>query len=171
MSVATGTTLISAEEYLRSTYKPTCEYIDGVLRPKPMPTYKHSKMEFRVCSLISQLDRGFEALPELTVQVREGKYLVPDVAVQQIDKLQQPYPKEPVHLCIEVLSPDDRFSDAMAKCEDYHVWGVKFCWMIDPEKKRCWEYEAGDRPQQVPTPGRINAREIVLSLEDLFAGF
>ncbi len=167
MGVATGTTLISAEEYLRSSYKPACDYIDGVLRPKPTPTYKHGKMEFRVCYLINGLDRGFEAVPEQTVKVREGKYLVPDVAVQQTRNLQQPYPKEPVYLCVEVLSSDDRFSDVAAKCEDYHVWGVQHCWLIDPENKQCWEYETGDRPRQVPTNGQITAGEIVLSLDAL----
>ena len=171
MGMAAGTILISAEEYLRTTYKPACEYIDGLLRPKPMPTYKHGKMELRACNLIDQLNAGFEAVPEQTVRLREGKYLVPDVAVQQIAKLQQPYPSEPIYLCIEVLSPEDRFSDTVAKCEDYHAWGVQFCWIVDPEKQRCWEYEFGDRPRQISPSGQLTAGAIVVSISDLFAGF
>lgn len=163
--------LIPVEEYLRSAYKPSCEYIDGVLRAKPMPTYKHGKMELRVSNLINRLKNGFEAIPEQTVRIREGKYLVPDIAVQRVSELQQPYPGKPVHLCSEVLSPEDRFSEVLAKCEDYHAWGVKFCWLIDPEKKQCWEYESGDRPHQIPEGGRIAAREIIVSLADLFADF
>src|SRR5947209_810341 len=139
--MATGT-LISAEEYLKLSDKPTCEYIDGVLRPKPMPTFKHGKMEKRLLTLIDPFEMDFVAIPELTVKLRERKYLVPDVAVQRVSELQQPWPLKPIHLCIEVLSPEDPFSDAVAKCEDYHAWGVKFCWLIDPEKEQCWEFAA-----------------------------
>jgi hypothetical protein len=43
--------------------------------------------------------------------------------------------------------------------------------MIDPEKKQCWEYEAHDRPHQIPDGGQVAAGEIVLNLRDLFEGF
>jgi len=163
--------LVPVEEYLRSAEKPVPDYIDGMLRPRSMPTYKHGKMQFRVGLLINRLGMGFEAIPEQTVQLREGKYLVPDVAVQRLSELQQPYPTRPVHLCVEVLSPDDRFSDTVAKCEDYHAWGVPFCWIIDPEKKRAWEYRPLDRPHEVGPGGQMQAGEISLTFGDLFAGF
>ncbi len=168
--MATGTSLVTVEEYLKSTAKPNAEYIDGVVRRKPIPAYKHGKMEFRVSKFINDIE-GFDAVPEQTVRLRERKYLVPDVAVQRADSLQQPYPAEPIYLCVEVLSPEDRFSDAVAKCEDYHDWGVQYCWLIDPEKKACWEYPAFDRPRQVPEDGQLAAGAIVLALKDLFEGF
>lgn len=130
MNVATSTSLVTVEEYLKSTAKPNAEYIDGVVRPKPMPTYKHAKMEFRVSKLVNDL-QGFDAVPEQTVKLRERKYLVPDVAVQRSEELQQPYPEKPIYLCVEILSPEDRFSELVAKCKDYHAWGVKYCWIID----------------------------------------
>jgi Uma2 family endonuclease len=164
-------TLLTAEEYLRSTEKPNAEFIDGVVRRKPIPTRKHGKMEFRVTELVDDI-RGFDAVPEQTVKLDNRKYLVPDVAVQCEDELQeQPYPEKPIFLCIEFLSPEARFSELVAKCEDYHNWGVKYCWLIDPEKKQCWEYPAHSRPHQVPEGGRITAGELALDLNDLFAGF
>jgi Uma2 family endonuclease len=171
MSVATSTTLIPVEEYLRTSYKPACDYIDGVLRQKSMPTYRHGKMELRASNLINEPETGFDATPEQTLFLRQGKYLVPDIAVQRVSELQQPYPTKPIHLCIEILSPEDRFSEVVVKCEDYHAWGVRFCWIIDPEEKVGWEYEAGSRPRQVPADGQITAQELSLSLKDLFAGF
>src|SRR5207248_11182748 len=111
MNVATSTTLIPVEEYLRTSYKPACDYIDGVLRQKPMPTYKHGLTEYNVSFLINQPGSEFRAVPEQSVKIREGKYLVPDVAVQRLAELQQPYPEKPIYLCIEVRSPEDRFSE------------------------------------------------------------
>jgi Uma2 family endonuclease len=171
MNVATTPTLISVEEYLRTSYKPACDYIDGVLRQKPMPTYNHSKMQKRLMVLIDGLRSSFDAVPELTVKLTETRYLVPDVAVQRVSELQQPYPTKPVYLCIEVLSPEDRFSEMVAKCEDYHAWGVKFCWIIDPDKKQCWEYESGGRPHDIQASGQITAGEIRLNFDDVFDGF
>jgi Uma2 family endonuclease len=124
MSVATGTSPVTVEEYLRSTEKPNAEYIDGVVRRKPTPTFKHGKMQARLSRLIDDL-REFEATPEQTLGLSERKYLAPDVAVQRIDELQQPIPEKPIFLCIEILSSEDRFSELVAKCEDYHDWGVK----------------------------------------------
>ena len=159
---------IPVEEYLRSTCKPACEYIDGVLRQKPLPAYKHSKLQLRTLNLINQSGAALDAVPELTVRIREGKYLIPDVGVQRIGEIQEPYPTKPIYLCIEVLSPEDRFSDVVAKCEDYHSWGVRYCWIIDPETQQCWEYEAGSRPHQVLTGGKLTTADLALHVTDLF---
>lgn len=102
--VATSTTLISPEEYLRTSYKPAREYIDGILRHKSMPTFMHSRMQKRNIILFERFPE-FDAEPELTIFLREGKYLVPDIVVQRVSELQQPYPTKPVHLCIEIVSP------------------------------------------------------------------
>ena len=169
--MAASPLLVSVEDYLCSSHKPACEYIDGVLRQKPMPTYKHGKMEYRVSLLINTQEIGFEAIPEQTVQVRQAKFLVPDVAVQRIADLQEPYPSKPVHLCVEILSPDDRFADTLAKCQAYHAWGVKNCWIIDPEAKKCWQYSAGEQPHEISEGGQLTAQEISVSVSDLFAGF
>ena len=168
MSMVAETTLISVEEYLRSSFKPNCDYIDGVLRQKPMPTFEHGNVQLVVCELINRLG-GFRATPEQTLRIRDTKYLVPDVAAQRLSELQRPYPSKPVHLCVEILSPGDRFSDAVAKCDEYHEWGVPYCWIIDPQKNRAWQYDAGGRPNEVPADGDISAAPIILSHADIFA--
>jgi Uma2 family endonuclease len=161
-------TLVPEDEYLRTTYKPACDYIDGVLRQKSMPTYKHGRAQGRIVTLINSLSAGFEAIGELTCWVRSGKYLVPDVVVQRIHEIQDPYPVRPVHLCVEILSPEDRFSDTVSKCAEYHAWGVEYCWMIDPEDKVCWEYHSGQRPSPVPGDGRISAGPLSLNTAEIF---
>jgi Uma2 family endonuclease len=164
-----STTLVTVEEYFAISEKPYFEYLDGVLRQKAMPTYDHSQMELRLSNLINHLAIGLTAGPELTVRLTERRILIPDVGVQRRSELQRPYPTKPIFLCIEILSPDDRFSDTVAKCEEYHSWGVPFCWIVDPEDKRCWEYHAGERPHEISEDGRLTAQELVLSVPDMFA--
>jgi Uma2 family endonuclease len=167
--MASGTTLVSEQEYLSTTYRPNCDYIDGVLRQKPMATMKHSAIQGQLIVLINPRFPQFFAGPELTVKIRTGKYLVPDVAVQRRDRRQDPYPEEPIHLCVEILSPEDRFSEALSKCEEYHVWGVETTWIVDPETRQAWEFRKGHRPVEVPPNGSLTADGISILMMDLFS--
>ena len=47
-----------------------------------------------------------QAFPELTVRISPTKYLVPDVVMAT--DFPGPYPTDPVQLCCEILSPEDR---------------------------------------------------------------
>jgi Uma2 family endonuclease len=157
--------LVSVEDYFRHTEKPYCEYIDGVLHPKSMPTTSHALIQYMLLVLLRR--QGVEALPELTVRLSATKYLIPDVVAAQ--SIQSPYPTDPVLLCAEILSPEDRLGATLAKCEHYHAWGVPFCWVIDPEKRTAWQYHAGGEPQRLERDGVLKAGELSISLEELFS--
>ena len=162
-------TLISADEYLRLSCKPNCEYRDGVLIQKPMPTRKHSQTQFRVNKFIDAHFPEFEAGPELTCRLRESRYLVPDVAVQRKDRIQDPYPTDPIHLCVEILSPDDRLSEVIAKCEEYLAWGAPMVWIIDPVNRVAWEFGPNRLLHEIPAGGSLTAPEIAIPLAEIFS--
>lgn len=157
--------LVSVEDYLGRTEKPYCEYLDGVLHPKAMPTKHHALIQFFLVLLLRK--QGFEALSEVTVRLSGTKFLVPDVIAAKT--IRSPYPTEPVLLCAEILSPTDRLGATLAKCELYHAWGVPFCWVIDPEKQTAWQYHAGCEPERVDQGGVLQAGELSVRLEDLFS--
>ncbi len=158
-----STTLVPVEDYLRYTEKPNCEYREGVLYPKPMPTLSHALIQFMLVAMLRKL--GMQAAPELTVRLSPSRYLVPDVVAARV--LQSPYPVEPVTLCCEILSPEDRLGATLAKCEEYHAWGVPFCWIVDPVKRTAWEYHAGAEPFRATA--MLNAGEFAVSTEELFS--
>jgi Uma2 family endonuclease len=158
------TALMPVEEYLRLTEKPYREYRDGVLYPKTMPMTLHGILQLILGAALRRL--GLQAASEVTVRISPTKYLVPDVVAAAV--LQSPYPTDPVLLCCEILSPEDRIGAMLAKCEEYHAWGVPFCWVVDPVKRTAWEYHSGGEPERVNE--RLQAGEISVSLEELFAG-
>lgn len=166
--MAPTSTLVSVEEYLNANYKPACEYREGVLSQKPMPTTRHSVLQFHASSLVNRYG-GYFPCPELTLQISPVRYLVPDVGVQVRSDLQEPYPTRPVHLCIEILSPGDRLAEAAAKCKEYADWGVPHNWVIDPENRRAWQYEQTAGLVEVPSDSALAAGPISVSLADLFA--
>ena len=172
---------------------PNCEYREGVLYPKPMPTTFHGLLEFMLVVMLRRL--GLQAAPEVTVRMSPAKYLVPDVIAAPVlhsaraarpaasglsattpgclvrpgraQFLESPYPTDPVLLCCEILSPEDRLGTMLAKCEEYHAWGVPFCWVIDPVKRTAWEYHSAAEPVRVTSTLRAN--ELSVSLEELFS--
>lgn len=157
------TALMPVEEYLRLTEKPYCKYRDGVVSPKSMATKLHSLVQ---CALLMLLrNQGVQPLPELTVRISATKYLVPDVSVA--GDFPGPYATEPVRLCCEILSPEDRLGATLAKCEEYHAWAVLFCWVIDPVKRTAWEYHSGAEPVHVTT--QLQAGDLGVGIDELFA--
>ena len=102
---------------------------------------------------------------EISVRISEGKILIPDVIASRT--IQEPYPTEPVLLCCEILSPEDRLGSTLAKCDEYHAWGVPFCWVIDPVKRSAWEYHASG--ELIHATGTLQAGEIAVSLTELFS--
>src|ERR1700733_7178198 len=160
-----ATATVSVEDYLRRTEKPYCEYVDGVLYPKAMATKLHALIQFMLQVLLRRQE--MTVLAEEHCRLSSTKYLIPDVIAAPV--LEGPYATEPVLLCVEILSPEDRVGAMLAKCEQYHAWGVPFCWVIDPEKQTAWQYHSGIEPEHVSRTGTLTAGQLNVSLEDLFA--
>ena len=166
-AMTTGTA-VSVEEYLRTSYEPSCEYVDGVLVPKAMGTRKHGKIQARLPALIETAFPQYEVITELTVRITGKQYLIPDLSVYLRDQVQDPYPIAPVHLCIEIVSPDDRLREIFVKCETYHAWGCPHTWVLDPLTRRAWQYAKGTAAP-IEVTGELTAGDIHLSVADIFA--
>ena len=155
--------LVTVEDYLRLKEKPHREYRDGVLCRKALPIKLHSIIQ-RVLTMVLQ-NQGAPAFPELTLRISPTKFLIPDIAVA--DNFPGPYATEAVRLCCEILSPEDRLGTMLAKCEEYHAWGVPYCWVIDPVKRAAWEYHSGGEPGRATDT--LRAGDVLVSVVELFA--
>jgi Uma2 family endonuclease len=131
-----------------------------------MPTTAHATIQLE--TIIKLREQGVVALPEVTLRLSASKFLVSDV-VASAQRIEDPYPTGPVLLCVEILSPEDRPGSMLAKCEQYHTWGLPFCWVIDPEKQTAWEYHSGGDPVHIERGGILRAGELTVRLDELFA--
>jgi Uma2 family endonuclease len=161
--MSTAAVTVSVEEYLRITGKPYREYRDGEVSQKAMPTKLHALIQFALQILLR--GQGVQPMPELTLRLSATKYLIPDVCVGP--DFEGPYPTEPVTLCCEILSPEDRIGAMFAKCEEYHAWGVPYCWVIDPVKRTAWEYHASADP--VRANASLQAGHLSVGVDELFS--
>jgi Uma2 family endonuclease len=168
--MAPAANLVSVEEYLATHYEPNCEYEDGVVYPKPMPTFDHAAIIAHLIYLIRSGYPNLIALPELTVRIRENKWLVPDLVIQPAVNREKPYPTEPLPLCVEVAFPGQGVGALLAKCEQYHRRGVPTTWVIDPASRRAWVYHRNSAPNEVPPHGNLEAEGISIPLPAILAG-
>jgi Uma2 family endonuclease len=160
--VATAPSLLSLEEYMATSYSPDREYIDGVLLERNVGRGKHSDTQTALAALLRELVRGkgLRARVEQRVKVAGGRVRIPDVCVIAA-------PEEtvtiPPLLCVEVLSPDDRWSRTNASIRDYQAMGVPCIWIIDPYSGRAWIFDTENPPAEVQD-GRLLARQLGIEL-------
>ena len=138
MDMASVGTTIPVEEYLRTTYHPDCEYVDGLIVERNVGESKHSRAQRRLIRLFAALEESLRAFayPELRVQVKRGRFRIPDVTIVLGAEISEAYLTTPPFLVIEVLSPDDRHGDLLEKVRDYLEFGVPYVWVINPESRR-----------------------------------
>ena len=81
--------------------------------------------------------------PEVTLKLSPTHYRVADVAVFVGDvPAGKKYPTDPPEFVIEIVSGDDRHVEILEKLAEYHAWGVKHVWLVDPWTRKFFVYDA-----------------------------
>jgi len=136
--MATGS-LVSVREYLSTSYRPDCDYVDGVVLERNLGEYDHARLqrELLVYFHARRREWGVCVVPEQRVQVSPTRFRVPDVCVVLGEPGEQIF-KSPPFICIEVLSKDDRLSEMRERLQDYLTFGVPYVWVLDPATREAW---------------------------------
>jgi Uma2 family endonuclease len=137
--------LVSVEEYLRSDWSPDREYVDGEIQERNLGEYDHASLQNYLLFLFQTNSARWQAKarPELRVQVAPQRFRVPDVTVLRQDHPAEQIIVTPPLLCIEILSPDDRFGRMDQKISDYLQMGVRSVWVIDLLAKTGYDCRGG----------------------------
>lgn len=103
-----ATTLITVEEYLRTSYEPDAEYVDGVIEERPMGEGKHSAWQMTIGAFFFMRSREWHirVRPELRTQTGARRYRIPDLAIISPEAAEQPIATVAPLVAIEILSPE-----------------------------------------------------------------
>ena len=152
-------TLIPVEEYLRSSYSPDREYIDGEVVERNLGEKAHGIVQSNLVLFLGnrRKELGIREFPEQRIQVSPKRFRVPDVVV-----VKSPPPKtqvftSPPHLCIEILSKEDTMQDMQERIDDYLNFGVPYVWIINPRNQKAYV---------VTQAGTVEAKSGVLETHD-----
>jgi Uma2 family endonuclease len=150
--------MTTVEEYLSTSYRPDCDYIDGAVLERNLGEYDHSRLQMSLAAYLFERERrwGVRVLPEQRVQVAQTRFRIPDVCI--ITGAPEPITRTPPLVCIEILSKDDRMEAMQDRIDDYLSFGVRYVWVIHPRTRRAYVHtsagmhEAKDGIPQTENP-------------------
>lgn len=128
------TTQIPLSEYLETSYRPDREYVDGGTRERNVGRWEHARTLALLAAWFGNHEGQWGIICSITQRVRVSheRVRVPDLVVLEAGP-QPDVLTDPPLLIIEILSPDDSYSDTQERAQDYRAMGVETVWIIDPK--------------------------------------
>lgn len=135
-------TQISVEEYLKTTYRPDRDFVDGEVLERNLGERDHSQPQALLAAyfLARKAEWGLWALTEQRVQVTPHRFRIPDVCVLHKDAPYEQVVTSPPLICVEILSKDDSFRSIIGRLDDYVAMGVANVWVLEPQTRRGYTY-------------------------------
>lgn len=178
--MSTATQSLALEEFLKlPETKPTLEFINGKIIPKPMPQGKHSLLQVELCEAINQVAKSQKiarAFPELRCTFG-GESIIPDVSVFRWNRIPvesgEVANRFEIHpdWAIEILSPDQSQTKVLGNLLHCSQYGTELGWLIDPAEKSILVIFPNQRVQLLrgmnPLPV-VNDIALELTVEQVF---
>ncbi|WP_263352803.1 Uma2 family endonuclease [Acidicapsa acidisoli] len=123
-------------DYLGTSYRPDREYVDGEIRERNVGKWEHARIQALLAIWFGnhESDWGILVSTEQRVQVSRDRVRVPDLVILRSGP-QPDVLTDPPLLVIEILSPDDSYSDTQERAQDYRDMGVETVWIVDPKTR------------------------------------
>jgi Uma2 family endonuclease len=135
MATATQSAHVSLDLYLKSSYEPDAEYVDGIIEERPMGEWSHADLQAAILEFFrrQRIEWNIRAAAELRVQVAKTRFRVPDVTVLDRNLPVEQIVTHPPIAVFEILSPEDSLNKMMTKLSDYELMGIKTILILDPK--------------------------------------
>jgi Uma2 family endonuclease len=143
--MAAPATLISVEEYLKTSADPDCEYVDGIVEERSVGEYDHATWQIILTAYFYSREKelGIISRPELRIQTGAESFRVPDVTLLSRTAPREQIITHPPLAVFEILSPEDSMMRTLEKLADYERMGIAAIWVIEPKKRLYLRYRDG----------------------------
>jgi len=135
---------VTVEEYLHTSYRPDCDYVDGRIEERNLGEHDHGFLQALLGALFNNNRAAWQvrAVTDVRTQVKSARFRVPDVSVLRAADPREPIIRHPQLIAIEILSPEDRLNRLQERVDDYLEFGIENIWVFDPETRRVWTADA-----------------------------
>jgi len=159
------------EEYLRTSYRPDADFVDGEIVERNLGEFEHSTLETAIGSIFWTNRKAWNIHPvtEQRIRVSARKVRIADIAVLRGDAPREKVTVTPPLICIEILSPEDRMSRAKVVLADYWKMGVANIWLIDPIYQAAFLFDASGLREVDPCNLTVPGTPIQVDLTEAFA--
>ena len=168
-------TFIPIDQYLRQTYRPDCDFLDGEIRERNLGEQPHAFVQAIVGSMFYQQRKEWSVVAGISLRIRVSatRIRVADICVMRRSDPPDPIVLVAPLICVEVLSSEDTLELLRERIDDYLNMGTKHVWLIDPFNRKAWAAtpsgydEIGTGEFVVPgTTIRISPTEIFSELDE-----
>lgn len=175
--------LITGEELAEMGDVGRCELVEGEIIMKSPTGWIHGKYEWRLGDALGTYVKGnpigVVLVGEAGVYTRRNPDTVRgvDVAFMSHGRLaqvkSQSYLDVAPELVVEIMSPDDRWTEVKQKLREYFAIGVILVWVVDPGDKTVSVYRSLDNVRVLGEGDVLTGDEVLpgfsLSIAHLFA--
>ncbi len=184
MAVAEARTeeLVSGEELEHRPDLEPCELIEGRIVPMSPTGARHGEIELRIGARLlayaESTGAGAAMTGEVGIYIRRNPDTVRAADVVYLSRERDAkrtgtgYLDVAPELVVEILSPDDRWSEVHAKLEDYFSIGIDRVWVVDPRSRRVFTYRSLTNLQIVRPGEELTDPELLpgfsLPVDELF---
>jgi Uma2 family endonuclease len=169
--MATTPALLTIEEYLKTSYRPDCDFVDGEIEERNVGERDHNRTQLLIGAwFLNHESAGqIEVIPEQRTRVSDSRVRIPDICLIRASAPREQVTATPPLLCIEVLSPEDRFARITKRLDDFARMGVPHLWIIDPRERVAYIYDSPGNLKLITDRLGIPESPIYLDLPTLFA--
>jgi Uma2 family endonuclease len=181
--MATTGQITTAEELLHASGLGRCELVRGELRMMSPAGFHHGRIAGRVHSRLSHFVEarglGVVASAETGFFITRNPDTVraPDVAFVRADRVPphsaRGFFEGAPDLAAEVLSPEDRPREVLAKVQDWLGAGARAVWVVDPAAQTVRAYQQGGAVARLDLADDVTAEDILpgfrLPVREIFA--
>ena len=161
--MSAGTKLVTAQEFLQMHFDVPTELVRGETVSMTRPGWRHGAICANAAAEIHLWCRrtqfGFIVCNDAGVLIETDPDTLRGPDLFYVSRERFPHQAIPddvptdvvPNLCVEVLSPSDRWRDVQEKIGDFFRCGVEEVWVVNPERKTVEVF----RPDVPPEPFRI----------------
>jgi Uma2 family endonuclease len=181
--MATTTPITTADQLFHAPDLGRCELVRGELMMMTPAGFEHGRIAGRLAGalvpFVTQHALGVVLVAEAGFQISRDPDTVraPDVAFVRAERV----PATPPHaffpgapdLAVEVVSPNDRASELIAKVQDWLDGGCRAVWVVDPETHSITVYRSRNEVMVLTRADTLTGGDVVpgfsVAVRDIFA--
>lgn len=175
---------MTAEDLLRTPGLGRCELVRGEVLMMSPAGEEHGWVVINVSAPLALhvkqhgLGRVYGAETGFTIARDPDTVRAPDVAFVRAERV-GPWPGKKFFegapdLAVEVLSPEDRAGEVLAKVHEWLDAGCRAVWLVDPETRTVTVYRSRSQITTLRAPEELRGEDVVpgfcLPVADIFGG-